>query len=262
MNASFEKIVLDLRALGVKAGDVLMVHSSLKSMGSVEGGAETVIAALRAVLTEEGTLMLPTLSYATSCEDFYFNNLHTPSCVGLITETFRKTEGVRRTNHPTHSVAAIGKLRDFVCEGVELDETPIGPHSPFRKLADLGGKILLLGCPFARNTFMHGVEEIAGAPYTLKDTYTDFEIVDENGISRKKGYRCHYFHRPEGEIIQRYDRATDVLSEGEFSLGRVHGAESLLLDATALRDKAVAKMKEDPFYFIDDPNGIFKKENK
>ena len=86
--------------------------------------------------------------------------------------------------------------------------------------------------------------------------------MDENGISRKKGYRCHYFHRPEGEIIQRYDRATDVLSESEFSLGRVHGAESLLLDATALRDKAVAKMKEDPFYFIDDPNGIFKKKQK
>ena len=52
MNASFEKIVCDLRALGVKAGDVLLVHSSLKSMGHVEGGAETVIAALRAVLGE------------------------------------------------------------------------------------------------------------------------------------------------------------------------------------------------------------------
>lgn len=259
MNASFEKLCLDLRALGVKEGDVLMVHSSLKSMGQVEGGAETVINALRAVLGEEGTLMLPALSYATSCVDHYFSNLETPSCVGAITEAFRKTEGVRRTNHPTHSVCVIGKYRDEICEGALLDDTPIGPHSAFRKLADYKGKILLLGCPFARNTFMHGVEEIAGSPYTLKDAYTDFTIVDENGKTTVRGYRCHYFHRPEGEIIQRYERATEVLDAGEFSLGKVHGAESLLLDAAALREKAVKKMKEDPLFFVDDPEGIFKR---
>lgn len=258
MNTSFETLVKDLLALGVREGDVLMVHSSLKSMGHVEGGAETVIAALRAVLGEEGTLMLPALSYATSCADLYFSNLETPSCVGLITETFRKMEGVRRTNHPTHSVAVIGKYRDEMCEGWEKDDTPIGPHSPFRKLADYKGKILLLGCPFTRNTFMHGMEEIANVPYVLGD-YRTFTLVDENGKSHTVKNRAHFFHRAEGELIQRYDRAPDVLSENEFARGKVHGAESLLLDAAALREKAVAKMKEDPFYFIDDPNQIFKK---
>ena len=258
MNASFEKIVCDLRALGVKAGDVLLVHSSLKSMGHVEGGAETVIAALRAVLGEEGTLLLPALSYATSCTDLYFSNLETPSCVGAITEAFRKMEGVRRSNHPTHSVCAIGKYRDEMCEGSELDDTPVGPHSPFRKLPDYHGKILLLGCPFARNTFLHGMEEIAGVPYVLGD-YRTFTLVDENGVKKTVKNRAHFFHRPEGELIQRYDRAPEVLAEGEYTLGEIHGAKSLLLDAYALREKAVAKMMEDPFYFIDDPNGIYKK---
>lgn len=259
MNTSFETLVKDLKKLGVKAGDALMVHSSLKSMGRVEGGAETVIAALRAVLGEEGTLMLPALSYATSCKDLYFSNLETPSCVGVIPETFRKMEGVRRSNHPTHSVCVIGKYRDEICEGAELDHTPIGPHSAFMKLADYHGKILLLGCPFARNTFMHGVEEIAGAPYTLTDGYTEFTMVDETGKTAVREYRCHYFHRPEGEIIQRYERATEVLDASEFSLGKVHGAESLLLDAAALREKAAKKMKEDPLFFVDDPAGIFKR---
>lgn len=259
MNISFETLKSDLLSLGVKAGDALMVHSSLKSMGRVEGGAETVIAALRAVLGEEGTLMLPALSYATSCKDLYFSNLETPSCVGVIPETFRKMEGVRRSNHPTHSVCVIGKYRDEICEGAELDHTPIGPHSAFMKLADYHGKILLLGCPFARNTFMHGVEEIAGAPYTLTDGYTEFTMVDETGKTTVREYRCHYFHRPEGEIIQRYERATEVLDASEFSLGKVHGAESLLLDAAALREKAAKKMKEDPLFFVDDPAGIFKR---
>ena len=254
MNASFERIVNDLSALG----DVLLMHSSLKSMGYVEGGAETVIAALREVLTEEGTLLIPTLSYATSCADLYFSNLETPSCVGAITEAFRKMPGVRRANHPTHSVSAIGKYRDEMVADALLDDTPVGPHSPFRKLPDYHGKILLLGCPFARNTFMHGMEEIAGVPYVLGD-YRTFTLVDENGKSYTVKNRAHYFHRPEGELIQRYDRAPEVLSENEFSLGKVHGADSLLLDAFALREKSLLKMKEDPFFFIDDPNGIYKK---
>jgi aminoglycoside 3-N-acetyltransferase len=258
MNASFERLVCDLRTIGVKAGDALLVHSSLKSMGHVEGGAETVIAALREVLTEEGTLLFPTLSYATSCVDHYFSNLETPSCVGAITEAFRKMQGVRRSNHPTHSVAAIGKYRDEMVGEAELDDTPVGAHSPFMKLADYKGKILLLGCPFARNTFMHGVEEIASAPYTLGD-YEEFTLVDENGRKFQKSYRRHYFHRPEGEIVQRYERATEVLSEEEFSLGEIHGAASLLLDAAALQKKAAAKMREEPLYFVDDPSGIFKK---
>lgn len=261
MNMSLEKIKNDLVSLGVRAGDVLMVHSSLKSMGHVEGGAETVIAALREVLGKEGTLMLPALSYETSCKDFYFSNLQTPACVGIIPETFRRMEGVRRTNHPTHSVSVIGKYRDEMCEGAELDDTPIGSHSAFMKLADYHGRILLLGCPFARNTFMHGVEEIAGAPYTLTDGYTEFTMVDENGKTAVREYRCHYFHRPEGEIIQRYERATEVLDASEFSLGKVHGADALLLEAAALREKAAQKMKEDPLFFVDDPNGIFKNIN-
>jgi hypothetical protein len=50
-----------------------------------------------------------------------------------------------------------------------------------------------------------------------------------------------------------------VLSEEEFSPGEIHGAASLLLDAAALRERAAAKMREEPLYFVDDPSGIFKK---
>ena len=84
-------------------------------------------------------------------------------------------------------------------------------------------------------------------------------MVDEHGKSSTRRIRTHNFHRAEGHLIQRYERATDVLDQGDFALGTVHGAPSLLLNASALRERAVAKMKEDPFYFIDDPNGIYKK---
>jgi aminoglycoside N3'-acetyltransferase len=139
-----------------------------------------------------------------------------------------------------------------------LDKTPVGENSPFRILADVEGKILMVGDINDHCTFMHGMEEIAGVPYVLGN-YRTFTLVDENGESRTVKNRAHFFRRPEGNLIQRYDRAPDVLSDGEFALGKVHGADSLLLDAYALREKSVLKMKEDPFYFIDDPSGIYKK---
>ena len=120
MNATFEQLKKDLQNLGVSAGDLLVVHSSFKSLGLVEGGAECVIAALKDVLGPEGTLVFPTFTYSTSYASSYFSNLETPSCVGYLSEFFRKTEGVIRTNHPTHSVAIYGKLQKELNEGVEL----------------------------------------------------------------------------------------------------------------------------------------------
>ena len=61
--------------------------------------------------------------------------------------------------HATHSCAAFGRLAEELTRDHELDDTPVGPNSPFTKLPKVGGKILMLGCNFASNTSMHGVEE-------------------------------------------------------------------------------------------------------
>ena len=94
---SFEILCRDLTSIGIGCGDVLIVHSSLSSMGYVEGGAETVIAALRSVLGEEGTLLFPAFSYRTAYVDSSFSLKDTPVCVGKIPETFRTMPGVRRS---------------------------------------------------------------------------------------------------------------------------------------------------------------------
>ena len=58
-NTDFQQLVADLRAIGIQEGDSLLVHSSFKSMGHIEGGIATLIAAFRHVLGETGTLILP-----------------------------------------------------------------------------------------------------------------------------------------------------------------------------------------------------------
>ncbi len=258
MNNSYKILIKDLESIGVKKGDVLVVHSSLKSMGQVEGGAITVINALRDTLGEEGTLIFPTFTYVPSYETSFFSNKETPSCVGIISETFRNLEGVVRTNHPTHSVAIIGKLTSKLIEDELKNDTPMGKWSVYQRLPSVNGKILMLGCPYGRNSFMHALEEVSGVEYALKG-HQEYTIVDENGNEYKRRIRRHNFGREEGIIAQRYERALDVIDIGvDYYKGKIHGAESVLIKSANLKEKALKKFKEDTLYFVDDQNGIYK----
>jgi len=81
------------------------VHTSLRSLGKVPGGAETVVRGLLYALGENGTLLTPALSYASvGVNNPVFDVLHTPSCVGALPEYFRTRPGTIRSVHPTHSV--------------------------------------------------------------------------------------------------------------------------------------------------------------
>ena len=258
MNPSYLRLREELEALGCCAGDVLAVHSSLRSMGAVEGGADTVIAALSDAVGPTGTLLLPTFTYLTSYVDSFYSNIETPSCVGMLSEVFRKREGVLRTNHPTHSVALFGRLARELMEGEEGDDTPMGVHSPYRRLGAVGAKILMIGCGTAHNSYMHALEEEAGAVYALRD-HQEYTVVDAEGRRRLRRIRRHNFVRPTGAVYQRYERALDVLLAGEYRISPLHGAETVLMEASALRLRVLAKMREDPFYFVDDPMGYYRR---
>ncbi|MBQ5800274.1 MAG: AAC(3) family N-acetyltransferase [Clostridia bacterium] len=97
-----------LSEFGIEKDSMLIVHSSLKALGKIDGGAETVISALEETVSY-GTLVLPTISqknFSTVFEDW---SMDRPSDVGYITEVFRLQDGSLRSDDPTHSVAARGK---------------------------------------------------------------------------------------------------------------------------------------------------------
>ncbi len=257
MNSSYNILRADLEKMGIGEGDVLVVHSSMKSMGYVEGGAECVIKAMSDAIGESGTLIFPTFTYRTSYNDSFFSNKETPSCVGLLSETFRHCEGVYRTNHPTHSVGIRGALLQTLIEGEEEDDTPMGIHSPYRKLASVRAKILMLGCHLSHNSFMHALEEDANAIYALRD-HQEFTIVNAEGEKYTRRVRRHNFVRPDGVVAQRYERAVDVLCEGvDYKRGVIHGADAVLYDAAVLKEKVLKKMEESPLYFVDDLGGYY-----
>ena len=241
------QIADDLHAVGVRQGGVLLVHSSLRALGHVPGGAETVILGLLDALGPGGTLLMPALSYDhVTRKHPVFDVRRTPSNVGAIPEFFRTRPGTRRSVHPTHSVCGVGSLADALLADHHLDSTPCGSHSPFHYLPDCGGQLLMLGCGLRPNTSMHAIEEIVEPPYLLGTPLT-YQLVLADGRVLEKIHRRHDFFG----WAQRYDRIAHVLDENDLKSGSVLAADVFLIEVSALWDAALAALRQDPFYFVD-----------
>ena len=170
---TFEDIVGALRQVGVAGGAVVYVHSSLSSMGYVQGGADTVIDAFLNVVGPEGTLCVPTIVYAGKGPRPPFDVARTPSEVGRITETLRLRPEARRSDNPTHSVAAIGPQAEEITAGhgggagrpAPWGELAFGHESPWQRFYDLDAICVLLGVDWEVNTMFHYIQSRFIEPY-------------------------------------------------------------------------------------------------
>lgn len=151
-----------LREAGLDQLRDVIMHSSLSSLGWVEGGADTVIDAVVEVLGPEGTLMVPTFNYVL--RDPVFDPPHVVSETGAITNALRKRREAIRSIHPTYSVAAVGKrAAEFTAEHWKAE--PVGLGSPIDRLAKAGGHVFLLGVKHDSDSTMHVGEAYAKVPY-------------------------------------------------------------------------------------------------
>lgn len=246
------EMISDLALLGIKKGDTVMVHSSYKSLGGIEGGAKAVFEAFFDVLGESGTLILPAFSFDTvGYDNPVFDIEKTPVCVGYLPEYFRtEVKGVKRSLHATHSVCAKGAKADWLIMNHELDLTPVGKNSPIAKLPRINGKILFLGCDPDHNTALHGVEETAEPPYLLnREKPIEYTLINGGKIIKQTALH-HNFNLNGYHYAQRYSRIIDLLNESECKKGRVLDADCVLMDAKAVWEKGHNKLLENPFYFV------------
>ncbi|MFQ6042017.1 MAG: AAC(3) family N-acetyltransferase [Candidatus Poribacteria bacterium] len=241
------QIANDLTALGLRECGVLLAHASLRSLGKVPGGAETVVRGLLRALGEDGTLLMPALSYAhVDAQNPVFDVLNTPSCVGALPEYFRTRPGTIRSIHPTHSVCGFGRQAESLLKEHYLDTTPCGEHSPFRRLREAKGQILFLGCGLRPNTSMHAVEELVLPPYLLGDP-VDYRIILAPSKEMRMRVRRHNF----GIWGQRYDRLGPLLDENGLKKGKVLAATVDLVDCEQMWEKALTALKKNPFFFVE-----------
>ena len=174
MGISYTRLSLasDLTNLGIDPGDIVFIHSSFKSIGKVEGGADTVILAIEDAVGQEGLILMPSFNlvdYDNRPKTWNINT--TPSTVGWMTEYFRNLDDTHRSDHYSHSVAARGKGAKNFVSGYSRDgyksnwdlepwSRPFGAQSPMNLAYEKCGKLLMLGVDYTSSTYLHFVETI------------------------------------------------------------------------------------------------------
>ncbi len=183
-----EKLTRDFTDLGIAQGDTLFIHSSFKSLGPVEDGAGTVIAALETAVGAEGLILMPTFSLLPSREERVaaWDVNKTPSTVGWLTEFFRQMFDTHRSDHYSHAIAARGRdAKAFVSdhrrrEGYQSpwDHYPwgktYGTHSPMFRAYKANAKLLMLGVDYQTSTYIHLVEVIHWNKHLVDDPQAEY----------------------------------------------------------------------------------------
>jgi len=166
-----------LESLRIAQDGVLLIHSSFKDLSRLGYKAETVIEALVDYMAT-GTLLMPTMSWrSVNPKNPIFDELRTPSITGILTEIFRSQFAVRRSLHPTHSVAGRGQHSDALLSTHHLDELPCSSQSPWGLLANFDAQVMLLGVEMDSCTLVHHVEQIMAPelymrPKETREQYT------------------------------------------------------------------------------------------
>jgi aminoglycoside 3-N-acetyltransferase len=170
----------DLNALGVRGGDTLMVHASLRAIGPVEGGADGVLEALDRAVGPGGTLLM--ILGAEIARDFVnhlpeaerpallanappFDPATAPVLpeVGYLAEAFRKRDGTLVTNNPSGRFAACGRRAQELLQDAPWQDY-YGPGSPLDRFCQARGRVLRLGASPDTTTVLHFSEYLADVP--------------------------------------------------------------------------------------------------
>ncbi|MGE0241551.1 MAG: AAC(3)-IV family aminoglycoside N-acetyltransferase, partial [Parvibaculaceae bacterium] len=235
-------LVRQLGDLGVRSGDVLLVHISFRAVRPVAGGPPGLIAALREALGAQGTLVMPSWS---GDDDEPFDPATSPasSDLGVTADLFWRLSDVRRSGH-LQAFAAAGPA----AAAILADPLPLPPHipaSPVGRVFDHDGKVLLMGVGHDANTTLHLAELIANVPYRSPSYCT----VLENGRRRRIDYGEN------NHCCARFALADDWLRrEGLQSEGLIGHAQARLMRSRDLVRLAVARLTRDPLRFLHRPD--------
>jgi aminoglycoside 3-N-acetyltransferase len=249
---TFEKLVEGFRALGVKEGDTLLVHSSYKSFGEVDGGPETVVRALEAALgtDEDGTLIMPTFNFDFN-KGVPWDVRKTRSKMGALTEIVRMDKRAKRVFHPFYSFAILGKHAEML--GSLRYKSAYERNSVFGKLRDLDGKIMVIGLSYNNSmTFFHHIEQMEGVDYRFLKQFTG-EVTDENGNTYTDTFEMLVRDMDNG-VMTMVDPMGALMEEhGVIKSAKIGDADVKLMKANEVYEFTAREMKRDPFllYYVE-----------
>ena len=239
-----------LTEMGITPADRLLVHSSMKSIGEVEGRADTVIDTFMDYFADRGLFMMPTHTWGTVKNGELYDYETSPGCVGILPELFRKRPGVIRSLHPSHSIAAWGREAAAYVEGEENSPAPCPPDGCWGRLRTSGAKILLLGVGHGRNTYIHSVEESLGLPDRLSEP-VPIRIKLRDGSVKEHMIRRHRCSKT-GDVSASYPKLGDAFAYyGAAKAVKFGDADCLLCDPVKLYEVAARVFTREPDAILD-----------
>lgn len=236
---SIECITAELRALGLGAGDVVMVHASLRKLGTVQNGATGVIEAILRAIGDTGTMMMVLGAVTTEPFDAARTPVDTKE-MGALAEVFRTHPGVLVNDHASDRFAAIGPRAEFLLANPPLHHY-LGPGSPLDHLAQARGRVLRLGADIDTVTLTHLAEYLADLPAkrSVRRLYHRSDIGEQwiESLDDCDGIvdwsHGDYF----SQILRTY------LATEEVAVGTVGSCTAELLDAQRFLDFATSWME-------------------
>lgn len=160
-----DKLIRQLRKIGVSEGSTLVVHSSWLPHNGFRGKPADLVKTLKAAVGESGLLVMTSLPYQNMSSAQWLasgkpmNVRRSPSMMGLVSEVFRRSEGVRRSLSATHPLLAWGRDAERFVEGHEKTDRPFGAGSPFARILERDAIVLGFDAPFSTFTFHMYVED-------------------------------------------------------------------------------------------------------
>ena len=249
---TFEKLVEGFRELGVAEGDTLLVHSSYKSLGEVEGGPQTVIRALEAALGTEGTLIMRTFNFDFN-KGVPWDVRKTRSKMAALTEVVRMNPRAKRVFHPFYSFAILGKHAEML--GSLRYKSAYERNSVFGKLRELDGKIMVIGLSYNNSmTFFHHIEQMEGMEYRFLKQFTG-EVTDENGNTYIDTFEMLVRDIDKGVMTMVDPMGALMEQAGIVRICKIGEADVKLMKANEVYEFTAREMKRDPhlLYYIEQP---------
>lgn len=247
-------IKLGLGRLGIGPGDVVMLHSSLSSLGHVEGGADAVVDAFLEVLGPAGTLVVPSYPESGWMLDRIrsgrvFDHANDSTSAGAIPRAVLGRPGRRRSYEPVGAVAAIGRHAEEITRFEPDSVDSCGPLSPFGKMLALDAKVVLLGVDLNCCTHMHALESLAKVPYPLTRKRYPWKTRLADGTYVSGQEHCHSKGVP-----RLYTRFEPVLVErGLLHKMQIGSAQVRIIRAKELIQAGLEVLGKDPTFLLTDP---------
>ncbi len=249
---TYQDLLDGFRKTGVRAGDIIMVHSSYKSLGGVEGGADTLIDVLCALVGPEGTVLFPTFNFQSWTETHYFDILETPSKMGIITELARLRPDTLRTPHPIYSFAVWGARKQEFAAADDVEA--YGPNSVFALFHRLNGTIVSIGLDFNSTFSMHHyIEYNVGCDYRRVKEFSGIYV----GYDRVPRIKTYSMFVRKNERVKTYivPGMNELLAAGVIKEIQVGAAKVHFATAQEFYDNMAVIVREHPekLHYIEEP---------